>query len=256
MYNATPSHIRSQVWQLLILGERLMSAIFELSAAARKDVGKGASRRLRRDQGLVPAIIYGGEQPAQTVTLPHKDVLKALQHEAFYSHILTVTVDNTPEKVVLKDLHRHPVKPIILHMDFQRVSSKQKLHMHVPIHFINEELAPGVKEGGVFSHSMKEVEIVCLPADLPEYIEVDMGNLELNQNVHLSDVKAPKGVEFVAIEHDEDPAIASIHMPKVVEEETIVEEEVLEGEEAEAAEGETSEEGDDKAEASKDKPEE
>lgn len=250
-----PHHaISGRRYIVIKIRRRHMSAIFELSAAARKDVGKGASRRLRRDQGLVPAIIYGAEQPAQSVTLPHKDVLKALQHEAFYSHILTLTVDNKAEKVVLKDLHRHPVKPIILHMDFQRVSSKQKLHMNVPIHFINEEVAPGVKDGGVFSHSMKEVEIVCFPADLPEYIEVDMGALELNENVHLSDVKAPKGVEFVAIEHDENPAIASIHLPKVVEEETVAEEEVLDGEEA-AAEGETTEEDGDKAEASKDKPE-
>lgn len=233
-----------------------MSAIFELNAAARKDVGKGASRRLRRDEGLVPAIIYGAEQPAQSVTLAHKDVIKALQFEAFYSHILTLNVDNKAQKVVLKDLHRHPVKPIILHMDFQRVSSKQKLHMHIPFHFINEDKAPGVKEGGVISHSMKEVEIVCLPADLPEYIEIDMANLALNENIHLSEVKAPKGVEFVAIQHGDDPAVASIHMPK----EEIVEEEVIEEELLEGAEGEEATEGEkaegEQAEASKDKSEE
>ena len=211
-----------------------MSAIFELDATTRKDVGKGASRRLRRDENLVPAIIYGAEQPAQSVTLPHKEVVKALQHEAFYSHILTLKVDNKAEKVVLKDLQRHPVKPIIMHMDFQRVSNTQKLHMHIPVHFVNEEKAPGVTQGGIIAHSMKELEVVCLPADLPEFLEVDMGAIELNQSVHLSEIKAPKGVEFVAVLHGDDPTLASIHMPKEeIEEEPVVEE--AEGEEAEAA---------------------
>jgi len=218
-----------------------MSEIFELQAQVRDIKGKGASRRLRRSQDLVPAIVYGGEEDATSIMIKHKEVLKAIQYEAFFSHILTLHIDGKPQKVVIKDMQRHPYKPIIIHMDFLRVSSKQKIHMNVPIHFLNEEESPGVDDGGVVSHSMKEIEVICLPSDLPEYIEVDIGKLNLDESIHLSDIKAPQGVEFVAISHGEDPDIASVHMPKIIEEPT--EEEVEEEAEGETEEGAETEEG-------------
>lgn len=202
--------------------------IFELTGESRKDVGKGASRRLRHEDA-VPAIIYGGKEPAHNITLAQKSVRKALQHEAFYSHILTLHIDGKAQSVVLKDLQRHPYKPIIMHMDFQRISANEKLHMRVPIHFLNEEKAPGVKAGGIVSHSMKDIEVSCLPADLPEFIAVDMANVELDGSVHLSEITAPKGVEFVI--HGEDHTVAAIHLPRVVvEEEPVSTEATAEGE--------------------------
>ncbi|MAZ40056.1 MAG: 50S ribosomal protein L25/general stress protein Ctc [Legionellales bacterium] len=203
-----------------------MSAIFDLYAKTRTDIGKGASRRLRRTEDAVPAVVYGGEKEAQTISLEHREVLKAIKHEAFFSHILTLHIDEKPQKVVIKDMHRHPYKPIVMHIDFQRVSNKQKLHMHAPIHFINEDIAPGVKAGGIVEHSMKEIEISCLPADLPEYIEVDIATLELDESIHLSQIKAPKGVEFLAITHGEDPSLAAIHMPKAPSEPEVEETDV------------------------------
>jgi large subunit ribosomal protein L25 len=201
-------------------GEKYMNTNFELHAQSRQDIGKGASRRLRKLSDLVPAIIYGGEKAAESITIPHKDILKALKNEAFYSHILTLHVDKKPQQVVLKALQRHPVKPIIMHMDFLRISSNQKIHMHVPIHFTHEDTALGVKAGGIVSHLEKEIEITCFPADLPEFIEVNLSQVALDGSVHLADLTAPKGVEFSAILRDENPLLVSIHLPRIVEEST------------------------------------
>lgn len=193
---------------------------FELDADVRENIGKGASRRLRHTN-QVPAVVYGADEPAVSLTLSHDKVSVALSHEAFYSHILTLKMGKKHEKVILKDIQRHPSKPRIQHIDFLRVKADQKLKMNVPLHFIGEEDAPGLKEGGVFSHLMSDVEVSCLPADLPEFIEVDVSNLALNESVHLTQLKLPKGVELVAFaqgveEHDQ--AVISIHIPRIVEE--------------------------------------
>lgn len=191
---------------------------FELVAEARNDMGKGASRRLRRLADKIPAVIYGAGQPAESIQIEHRLAIKALENEAFYSHILTLKIDKKVEKVVLKDVQRHVTKPKILHLDFLRISAKEKLTMHVPLHFINENKAPGVIQGGVISHLATDIEIRCLPADLPEYIEVDLGGLALDHAVHLSDIQLPKGVESVALSHgnEHDLSVASIHIPRSV----------------------------------------
>ena len=186
-----------------------MSEAFILDAEVRSDAGKGASRRLRRE-GKVPAILYGGHRDPQMITLVHKDVAKQLENEAFYSHILTVKVGGASERAILKDIHRHPAKPIIMHMDLQRVSESEKIRVHVPLHFINEATSPGVKAGGLVSHQMVEVEITCLPKDLPEFIEVDLGSLNMNEAIHMGELKLPAGVEF-AHAGGEDAPVASIH---------------------------------------------
>ncbi|GAB4346770.1 MAG: 50S ribosomal protein L25/general stress protein Ctc [Gammaproteobacteria bacterium] len=189
-----------------------MSDEFTLSAEPREDVGKGASRRLRR-ANKVPAIIYGADKAPESVSLDHDQLVHNLDNEAFYSHILTVEMGKKKEKVVLKDLQRHPYKLQVLHVDLQRVSAKEKLRMHVPLHFINESEAPGVREGGLVSHLMTEVEVQCLPKDLPEFIEVDLSNLELGGILHLADLEPPEGVEIYAMAHGstgEEPVV-SIH---------------------------------------------
>lgn len=206
---------------LYLIGETKMTDKFTLDATSRADVGKGASRRLRHS-GKIPAIIYGANKQPTTINLEHQAVLRALENEAFYSHILTVNLDNKPEKVILRDLQRHPFKPRILHMDLQRISATEKFNMSIPLHFTGETVAPGVKVGGgIISHLLSEVEIRCLPADLPEFVEVDISNLELNQTVHLSDLPLPKGVEIVDLIHNEDKPVVTIYIPRaVVEEET------------------------------------
>ena len=196
---------------------------FEIEATVRSDIGKGASRRLRRDD-KVPGIIYGAGQPATSITFEHKKIAKSLEQEAFYSHILTLKTDSNSEMVILKDVQRHPYKARILHVDFQRVRSDQKLHMNVPLHFTGGDMAPGAKEaGGIISHIETNVEISCLPADLPEFIPVDISNMQLNDILHLSDLKLPKGVELVALAHGDDKPVISIHIPRVVEEPEITE---------------------------------
>ncbi len=189
---------------------------FELVAEKSEDVGKGASRRLRRD-GKLPGIVYGTDKEPVMITLPHNDVMHNLEHEAFYSQILTLNLGKDKEKVVLKDLQRHPYKRLLLHIDLLRVSENEALTLRIPLHFINEEKAVGVKQGGgVVSHTMTEVDIVCLPKDLPEYIEVDMLEVELDQTVHLSDLVLPEGVQLYATLHggDDSLSVAAIHAPK------------------------------------------
>lgn len=191
---------------------------FELEASVRHNIGKGASRRLRREE-KVPGVIYGGGKEPQSLTFEHKHVAKSLDNEAFYSHIITLIVDNTPEKVVLKDLQRHPYKPRITHVDFQRVRHDEKLHMHIPLHFVGAEEAPGAKDaGGIVSHIMSDVEVSCFPDNLPEYLEIDISAMELNDILKLSDIKLPEGVELLALSHGDDKAVVSIHMPRIEEE--------------------------------------
>ena len=194
-----------------------MSDAFELNAEVREDKGKGASRRLRRLADQIPAILYGGDQPPTALSLVRKDFEHALENEAFYSHVLTLTVGKKKEKAILKDLQRHPAKDRVMHADFLRVSDKVAVKVNVPVHFVNEETCVGVKmEGGMIQHQATEIEVLCLPADIPEYIEVDMAEVAVGQIVHLSDVKLPKGVESVALSHgeDHDLAVASVLAPK------------------------------------------
>jgi large subunit ribosomal protein L25 len=214
-----------------------MSSDFVLNAEPRDDMGKGASRRLRRS-GKVPAIMYGAGKEPTSISLLHNEIAHSLENEAFYSHILTVNLGGKEESAILKDLQRHPGKPVIMHVDLQRVSAKEKIRVHVPLHFINEEEAPGVREGGLVTHNLTEVDVQCLPKDLPEYLEVDLSSLELDGIMHMSDIILPAGVEIVELSHGEghDQAIASIHMPRAAKEATEEAEGEAEGGEA-AAEG-------------------
>jgi large subunit ribosomal protein L25 len=198
----------------------------ELNAELRTDMGKGASRRLRRANKL-PAIVFGSGKEPENLTLEQKDVQYELQHESFYTQVLELNVGGKKQEVLLRDLQHHPYRQDILHMDFQRVDAKKEVHVNVPLHFMNEDIAPGVKtEGGAISHVVTEVEVVCLPKDIPEFIEVDLGELHMGEIVHLSDLKMPGGVEVLALKQGEehDSAIASIHARKVVEEHEEIEE--------------------------------
>jgi large subunit ribosomal protein L25 len=192
---------------------------FALNAEVRSDLGKGASRRLRRNVAMVPAVIYGGEKAPQSISLLAKELAKLIENEAAFSHVLSLDVAGTKETVLIKALQRHPSKGFVLHADFQRVVAGQKLTAHVPLHFINEATSVGVKQqGGEVSHVVSEVEVSCLPKDLPEFIEVDMAAVEAGQIVHLSNLKLPKGVELVALAHGNDLAVANIHASRVKEE--------------------------------------
>ncbi len=194
-----------------------MSDQFELHAELREDKGKGASRRLRRLADQIPAIIYGGKLDPQPLTLIRKDLEKALENEAFYSHVLTINVGKDQQKAILKDLQRHPSKNRVMHADFMRVDDKVAIKVHVPIHFTNEEKSHGVKmEGGMVQHQMTDIEVQCLPGDIPEYIEVDMKDARVGQIIHLSDITLPAGVVSVALSlgEDHDLAVASILAPK------------------------------------------
>ena len=216
---------------------------FEINAEPRGDVGKGASRRLRRD-GRVPGIVYGARKDVTMITVDQNEIGHQLDKEAFYSHILTLKLGSESEQVVLKDLQRHPFKRHILHIDFQRIDANEKLTMRVPLHFINETTCIGVKQGGgVISHVMTDLEISCLPKDLPEYIEVDLANLDLGETVHLSDLTLPEGVEIYALSHggDDSAPVANVHLPRV--EEIEEEEEAAAGEAAEEGEQKEAEEG-------------
>ncbi len=190
---------------------------YTLKAEVRDNMGKGASRRLRRLEGQVPAIVYGGDKEPLTISLPHKDLSRALEDEAFYSHIVTIKIGRKSEKVILKDLQRHPAKPIIVHADFLRVSAKEKINVKVPLHFLNAESSKGVKlEGGSVITQLNELEVSTLPKNLPEFIEVDLAEVGAGETLHISDVVLPKGVESVALSHgsDHDLAILTIKKPK------------------------------------------
>ncbi|MBD8272437.1 50S ribosomal protein L25/general stress protein Ctc [Pseudomonas fluorescens] len=188
---------------------------FTLNAQARTDLGKGASRRLRHAANI-PAVVYGGNKPAESVTILAKEIAKLFENEAAYSHVIELNVDGAKQNVIVKAMQRHPSKQFIMHADFVRVVAGQKLTAIVPVHFVGEE-AP-VKKGGVVSHTTTELEVTCLPKDLPEFIEVDLSAAEIGTIIHLSDLKAPKGVEFVALAHNDDKAVANVHAPRVVAE--------------------------------------
>jgi large subunit ribosomal protein L25 len=209
-----------------------MTNNLQLNAENRNNGGKGVNRRLR-DDNQIPAVIYGAGKEPQSLILKFNEVIKALENEEYFSQIITLNVDNKPEQVVLKDLQRHPYKPKIMHMDFMRIKATEKITMLIPLHFIGEDVAPGVKQGGIISHSISEVEIRCFPADLPKNIEVDMSNMELNDIVHLSDLKLPKDVELTALGLGEeyDQPVATIHIARIAEE-VVTEEEVPEEEKA------------------------
>ena len=195
-----------------------MSVSFTLNAITRSDEGKGASRRLRRLENKVPAVIYGGKNPAQSLSLELFELIKALENEAFYSHVLTVNIDGKPQQAVLKALQRHPAKGTPMHADFLRIDASHKLTMKVPLHFLNQESCVGVKlEGGELSIRTAELEISCLPADLPEFLEIDLLNVHLGTTLHISDIKLPKGVEVpaLALGHDYDQPIANVHKSRV-----------------------------------------
>ena len=219
-----------------------MSDQFELHAEAREDKGKGASRRLRRLADLVPAIIYGGDKEPQPLTLVRKDLEKALENEAFFSQVLTINVGKGKEKSILKDLQRHPARNNVMHADFLRVDDKTVVKVNVPIHFLNEDTCVGVKmEGGMIQHQATDVEIQCLPGDIPEYLEVDMAEIVTGQIVHLSDVALPEGVVSVALAlgEDHDLAIASVIAPKGSADDEEDVEAVEDAEEDEAEEGDS-----------------
>ncbi|MGI9320813.1 MAG: 50S ribosomal protein L25/general stress protein Ctc [Thiogranum sp.] len=211
--------------------------IFELEAESRSDMGKGASRRLRRD-GKVPAVIYGGGEAPHSITLVHSEIQKRLHHEAFYSHVLTVNVGGKANKAILRDMQRHPAKAIIMHMDFQRVDEGKPIRVHVPLHFIGEDVAPGAKAGGLITHELIEVALDVLPRHLPEFIEVDVSGLDVGESLHLSDLPLPESGGLVELARGEghDLPVVSIHVRRGgVETE---EDEAAEGGEA-AAEGES-----------------
>ena len=199
-------------------------ATIEISAMSRSLQGTGASRRLRVT-GKVPGIIYGGEQPAKNVELDHNGLFHQLKQESFHASILSMSVDGKKERVLLRDVQMHPWKQLVLHVDFQRVSANKQIHMKVPLHFINADIAPGVKTGGgIVSHVMNEIDITCLPDKLPEFIEVDLQNLEIGAAVHLSDIKIPEGVESVQLTRGDNAVVATVQIPRaMVEAEPTVE---------------------------------
>jgi len=192
---------------------------FTLNAEVRSDLGKGASRRLRRNAAMVPAVIYGGDKEPQSISILGKDITKLIEDEAAFSHVVALNVAGTIETVLIKALQRHPSKAVVMHADFLRVVADHKLTAHVPLHFLNQETAVGVKQqGGEISHTISEVEVSCLPKDLPEFIEVDLAQVEVGQTLHLSNLKVPAGVELVALAHGNDLAVANIHASRVKEE--------------------------------------
>jgi len=201
-----------------------MSTEYTIPVEKRSDLGKGSSRRLRREQGLIPAIIYGGESGPVSITLDIKDFIRQLKNEAFFAHIIELDMAGTSEKVVLKDLQRHPVSGFPIHADFLRIKTGQQITMRVPLHFINEDICVGVdRDSGRINHQLTDLEINCLPKDLPEYIEVDVAALEIGDSIHISDLKLPAGVESVALSHGDDQdqnySVAVVLPPKLEVEE-------------------------------------
>ncbi|ERS89059.1 MULTISPECIES: 50S ribosomal protein L25/general stress protein Ctc [unclassified Halomonas] len=208
---------------------------FTLNASVRNDLGKGASRRLRRANEQVPAIVYGGEREPQPVAVEKSAFYKAIEQESFFSSVINLVIDGKSEQVVVRDLQRHPYKPLVTHADFLRVDATHEITLNVPLHVVGEEKCKGIKdEGGELHVLANEVQISCLPKDLPDYLEVDITAVELGSTLHLSDLTLPAGVTLVELSHgeDHDQAVLSITKPKVRAEE----------DEGEAAEGEQGEE--------------
>ena len=227
-----------------------MAEKLDLVAEYREDTGKGASRRLRRE-GKVPAIVYGAGRPPRQITLEENSLFRQLENESFFSSVLTVKVGERVQPCILKDIQVHPAKRRVLHLDLQRIVADEKIRMTVPLHFLNEDTAPGVKIGGAtISHMVTEIEVSCFPADLPEYIEVDLGNMELDETAHLSDIKVDETVEIIELAQGEghDQPVATCQVLRVAE----VEEETEEGETEEGAEGSEEAAESDDAEKSED----
>src|SRR5919205_2013584 len=193
-------------------------ASIEISARKREAQGTGASRRLRR-LGKVPGILYGGDKGPINVELEHQELFLNLRNEKFHASILTLALDGTKEQVLLRAVNMHPFKSQVQHIDFQRVSADKKIHMKVPLHFVNAEKSPGVKEqGGVVNHVLNELDIICFPDDLPEFIEVDLGNLAVGHSLHVRDLTLPKGVDLT-LQKTENPVVATVVVPVLVTEE-------------------------------------
>ena len=190
-----------------------------LNLTSRSDLGKGASRRLRHaDQ--IPAVIYGGGQEPQPLQMSHNEIIKALEDEAIYTSVLDINIDGKVVKAVIKDIQRHAYKPKVLHLDFQRISENEKIHMHVPIHFLGEDDAPGLRAGGQMTHNMNDIEVVCLAKDLPEYLELDVSGLNVGDTLHISDLTLPEGVVSVDLMHgsDHDQPVVAIHKARGMKE--------------------------------------
>ena len=215
-----------------------MSSIdFDLHAEPREEAGTRAMRRLRRD-GQIPGVVYGAGNETVAIQLSHSQVLRHLEQEAFYSHILTLHLDGKKEQVILRHVQRHPVRVEILHLDLLRIKQDAKIRMTVPFHFVGEEIAPGVKQqSGLISHLMTEAEVICLPSKLPEFIEVDVSELNIGEPIHLSNLTLPEGVELVELTHEHDHAVVIINVRREIIEEELEEEGEVEGEGAEDAEG-------------------
>ena len=186
----------------------------EVNATPRATQGKGASRRLRH-QERVPGILYGGGRPAQNIELDHKELSLHLKHEAFHASILTLNLEGEKQQVLLRDIQMHPWRSAVMHVDFQRVAKDKKIHMKVPLHFINADISPGVKaSGGTINHVMAELDVICLPDDLPNFVEVDLSNLELGHSIHISDLKPPPGVVSTQLRAGDDAVVATVVVPK------------------------------------------
>ncbi len=224
-----------------------MATKFELTAEMREDLGKGASRRLRREN-KIPAVLYGAGRPAWSLNLQEFQLMRNLQEEAFYAAIIELTLDGKKQKVFLRDLQRHPARPVVLHVDLQRVRDDVEMTVVLPLHFLNEEDAPGVKlEGGQVVRNLVDMEITCLPGVLPSYIEVDLAEMNLGDTIHMSGIKLPEGVVSTELSYgeDHDQSVVSIIMPKAVE---VIEDEAPEASEVESETGSDAEaDADDKA---------
>jgi large subunit ribosomal protein L25 len=215
----------------------MMSIKLELHAQTREDVGKGASRRLRRQGERIPGILYGGGAEPVKLTLENRELSKAMMNEVFFSQIIDLSVDGTSEQVILRDLQRNPSNDKVMHIDLLRIRADRELQVSVPLHFMNEDRCVGVRlEGGSISHLLNEVEITCLPKDLPEYIEVYMAELKLGEMIHLSDLAVPEGINVVALDHGDDRPVVTVLAPRVASEQE-EEVEAAAGEEAADEEG-------------------
>lgn len=220
-----------------------MKAAFELAGEPRAQLGRTDARRLRK-AGKVPAVMYGGGEAPESLVLDHNSLRHQMEREAFYTSILTLKLGSKSQQVVVKAVERHPARPIIMHMDFQRIREDVEITLNVPIHFLNEESAKGVKDqGGVVNHLLTDVEVRCLPRYLPEYLEIDVTPLELNQMFHLSDIKLPEGVTLVALAHGDDQALVAVNPPREEEIEIPVEAAPAPGEVPATAQAEPAAEG-------------
>jgi len=200
-----------------------MRIAFEISAEPRNDQGKGASRRLRHS-GKVPAILYGAHAEPTRLALEHHKVLALSADEKFYSSIISVSIGGQKQPAIVKDVQMHPARTAVMHIDLQRVMENEKIRLHLPIHFRGAAASPGVKtQGGVISHHMADIEVVCLPKDLPEFVELDLSAMNLNESLYVADIKVPAGVTVSALAHGANPPVVSIHAPRVAEPEPTAE---------------------------------